>query len=53
MTWLLVLSGSKEFAIPKIILGTFMYCMFRPQFSKIFTNENHFFCVDAFPKQMQ
>jgi hypothetical protein len=40
MTWLLVLSGSKGFAMPKIISGALMYCMFRPQLSKIFTNEN-------------
>ena len=45
MTWLLVLSGSKGFVIPKIILGAFMYCMFRPQFSKIFTDENQIFFV--------
>jgi hypothetical protein len=43
MTWLLVLSGSNGCAMPNIILGAFIYCMLRPQFSKIFTNENHFF----------
>jgi hypothetical protein len=40
MTWLLVLSGSKGFAMPKIIVGAFIYCMLRPQFSEIITNEN-------------
>jgi hypothetical protein len=45
MTWLLVLSGSKGFVIPKIILTAIMYCMFRPQLSKIFTNENQIFFV--------
>ena len=49
MTWLLVLSGSKGFAMPKIILGAFTYYMLRPQFSKIFTNENQTFCVGVFP----
>jgi hypothetical protein len=27
---------------PNIMLGAFIYCMFRPQFSKIYANENHF-----------
>jgi hypothetical protein len=35
-----VLSGSKGFAMPKIIVGAFIYCMLRPQFSEIITNEN-------------
>ena len=50
-----VLSGSKGFVIPNIILGAFIYCILRPQFSKTFTNENQFFffTIGAFPKQMQ
>ena len=54
MTSLLVLSGSNGFVIPNIILGAFIYCMLRPQFSKTFFNETHFiFTVGAFQKQMQ
>ena len=37
-----MLSGPKGFSMSKIILGAFIYCMLRPQFSKIFTNENNF-----------
>ena len=40
MTWWLVLSGSKGFNLPNIILGAYIYCMLRPPFSKTFTNEN-------------
>ena len=40
MTWSLVLSGSEESEMPKITLSAFIYCMFRQQRSKIFTNEN-------------
>ena len=44
MVWLIVLFGSKGFAMPNIILGAFIYL--RPQFSKTFTNENHFvYCM--------
>jgi hypothetical protein len=43
-------NGSIGFAMPNIILGAFIYCMLRPQFSKIFTNENQLFYVGAFPK---
>jgi hypothetical protein len=43
MTWFFVLFGSKGFIIPNIILGAFIYCILRPQFSKIFTNENQKF----------
>ena len=39
-----MLSGSKGFAIPSIILGTCICCMLKPQFSKTFTNENIFYC---------
>jgi hypothetical protein len=45
MTWLLVLSGSREFILPNIILGAFIHCMLRPQFSKTFTNENLMFLL--------
>ena len=44
MTWLLVLSGSKGFTLPNIILGENIYCMLRPQFSKTFTNKNQNRC---------
>jgi hypothetical protein len=36
----------KEYICKKLLI----YCMLRPQFSKIFTNENHFFSVGVFPK---
>ena len=40
MTWLIVLSWSKGFIIPNIILGAYKYCKLTAQFSKTFTNEN-------------
>jgi len=40
MTWLIVLSGSKGFIIPNIILGAFIYCKLRQQFSETWINEN-------------
>jgi hypothetical protein len=45
MTWSLVLTGSKDFIIPNIIWGAFIYCMLRPQFAITFTNENQLFLL--------
>jgi hypothetical protein len=50
MTWLLVLSGYKGFAMPNIKLDAFIYCILRPQFSRIYTDENHLFAVGTFNK---
>jgi hypothetical protein len=34
------INGSSKYL--KYCIGAFLYCMLRPQFSRIFTNENHF-----------
>ena len=48
----MILSGSKGFVKPNIVLGAFSYCMLRLQFAKTFTNTYQFvFTLDAFPKR--
>jgi hypothetical protein len=40
MVGFIVLSGSKGFTLPNIALRAFIYCLLKPQFPKIFRNEN-------------